>query len=302
MKKWRIKIKYTKGILIGIIGICIMGTAIFYMHSQAVSADEELPMVYRIGYKEKDEGHAKAVITAFEAYLRNRGYDEIEVEYHSFNSGTALIDAMNQSTIDIGFVDAYSIAKNDISENLHIVASENSTSYNGTKQSYYRALLLRRIHKGDDELTYRETDYKESTYCVMSPTSIAGYLGVMPFFEEQNLNFYDLKSVRITSFQEGIDNLADDVCDISVGYTNIREDYEDLWELLEGSRGSIYDELQIIYTSEKLYEDAVIVSTSVDESLQNKFLELLEANDYSAANTSDYDYLKESIAHYLGGK
>ena len=106
----------------------------------------------------------------------------------------------------------------------------------------------------------------------------------------------------MNGFEDSLIKLADGTCDIGVGYTNIREEYEDMWEYYYGSKASIYDELSIIYVSERIYDDAIIISKKINDTFKKQFLELLYENNYSDSRNENYDYLKESINKYLGGK
>ncbi len=289
------------GYLVGLLAVLIAFLFIYVGYENTkgkAQSEEEVIETYRIGMVESSKSEYEALLKAYDYYLSNRNLPALDYEIVYYTSGRELIEAMNHDELEIGFVDAYSIAKNSFEDDISLIATKNDDE----KQNYYRAQLLRRVKASDDELQTMNFDYANATYCVMNPTSVAGYIGVMPYFEEQGLNFYDLKSVRIDNYGEGIENLAKGVCDVSVGYTNIKSEYADVWELLEGSEGSIDEELMIIYTSDKLYENGVLIRDVVSDDVRESLVGLLSINKYDQASLEDFTYLRDIIRNYLGGK
>ena len=299
MRKLKIKPKYRKQLILCISILCVVVFSVFLFSNN--KTDEEI--IYHVGIVENDKLEKQSLMNAYEAYLKNRNIEIPNIEYVYYPTTNNLIEAMNRGLVDISFLDAYAIAKADIDESLTVIASKNITVESEEPQNYYRTILLRKENIEEaDELIRRNTNYEEMTYCVMNPTSVAGFIGVMPFFEEYDFSFYDVNSIKVENFEESLIYLAANKCDVGIGYTNIREEYEDMWEYYSGSKGSIYDELSIIYVSEKLYDDAVIISNKIDDTFKKRFLELLYKNKYSDSSNENYDYLKNIIKKYLGGE
>ena len=294
MRNLRIKPKFKKPL---ILCISVLLVALFSVLLLYKKPNEEV--TYYVGIVENIQDDKLVIMKSYEEKLQ--AYETFEYTYYP--SVTSLLEAMNRGMVDIGFVDAYSLSKTDLNESLSIIASQNITLESDEPQNYYRSILLKKEDITEtDEIIRKNVDYQKLTYCVMNPTSIAGFIGVMPFFEEYDFDFHDVRSIIVNGFEDSLIKLADGTCDIGVGYTNIREEYEDMWEYYYGSKASIYDELSIIYVSERIYDDAVIISKKINDTFKKQFLELLYENNYSDSRNENYDYLKESINKYLGGK
>ena len=294
MKKLEIKPKYKK-ILIISISILLMVLCSVFIYKDL---NKKEIITYHVGILETDTDEKLVLVNDFERYLDS---DTILFEYSYYPSIFRLVEAIHLGIVDITFMDAYSLSKNELPMTLSIIASKNIALESEKPQNYYRSILLMKEDLNEDELVKRNVKYEDLTYCVMNPTSIAGYIGVMPFFEENGINYLDVRSIKVNDFEDSLINLASSTCDVGVGYTNIREEYDDMWEFYNGSLASIYDELSIIYVSDKLYDDAVIVSDKVDIKLRKQLLEFLYNNGYSESNNEDYEYLRNIINKYLGG-
>lgn len=297
MKKLVVKPQIKKYCIGMILLICVFSLLAFLNSSSSLKDVKEY---YRVGMMADDS--YEEIIENWEYVVKSKANKDIEVEFIYYLSGDELLKEMESGYLDIAFSDVLPLSKREISDSLEIIASSNVIESGDEIQNYYRALLLRRVYASDDELIQNEVDYGNATYCVMNSTSIAGYLGVMSFFEEQGIHFYDLNSIQIASYSEGIEYLANGTCEIAVGYTDILNDYQEMWEILEGSEGDINEELRIIYTSPKIFEDAVIISSELHDRLQGYLLNVLKENNYSESNNSDFVFLRNTIMKYIGGR
>ncbi|MBQ9987219.1 MAG: PhnD/SsuA/transferrin family substrate-binding protein [Erysipelotrichales bacterium] len=224
-------------------------------------------------------------------------YGDVQVSLHYYGDASALFKALEQDGIQLGFVSGVEYAL--YGEDSKVIAAENVIEYGGEKYPYYTAILL---EKSNEDEFYFKKDISSLQYCVFEPTSLVGYIFIRPYFDEQGMSFANMSNVSvIDSYDVSIESLANGTCDVSVGYMGILEDYSEIWGLLTEEASDIYEDLRIVYVSDKIYSSSVVVSSSLEHNrVTYDILRYLYSKDYSNSKSSDYTIMREQIWKVLG--
>ena len=221
----------------------------------------------------------------------------------------------------------------------------NKTLKNGDPVSYYRSLiyatpsakgqeLAAKVNAGE-ELTWE--DVASANWAVMNVSSSAGYIyptmWLMDKFDGKTLN--DINTAGLGGSVTTLDGYASafmqaaaEQVDIICCYADGRNDYENAWNLAttetddsnhaglgRTSGKSIWDELNVIGVTDKIYNDTVAVTKANpniynDEfktALQESLIELAETEEgqeifaiyshtgYAKATDADYDSAREAL-------
>lgn len=230
-------------------------------------------------------------------------YEEtIQVTIHYYESDKELINALEKEIVQIAFVSGVGEAMYGSDEKA-VVAAENVIEYRGEYYPYYTSVLLKREYEGEDEFLNRD-DPSSLHYCILSSNSLAGYIFVMPYFEEMNMYLKDMGNVtKLENYSQGFEMLASGECEVSVGYLGSLEDYHEVWSEWSGSTRKIEQDLRVIYVSDKIYSNAVLVSKEIQKrkDLRQSIIDFLLMNNYSESTYDNYKVMKERIQSTLGG-
>lgn len=251
---------------------------------------------------EKSEDEYLELSTNLENYLLEE-YGEVKVTLHYYEEDVDLIDALETNVVQLAFVSGIGEALYG-SDEESVIAAENLFEYKGELYPYYTAVFLKREYEGYDEFL-QEIDASTLEYCILSSNSLAGYVFVVPYFEEQDMFLKDMENVyRVENYAQGIELLANGTCDVSVGYLGIFDDYSETWSLLEGTERDIREDLRVIYVSDKIYSSAVLISDEIQErkDVRDLIKSYLLENNYSESYFEDYRIIKERIQTILGGR
>lgn len=250
---------------------------------------------------EKSEDEYLKVATNLRDYLGNN-YGDMTVSLHYYEEDSDLIEALENDIVQLAFVSGIGEAMYGSDEDS-VVAAENLFEYKGELYPYYTAVFLKREYEGYDE--FLQEDVSSLEYCILSSNSLAGYVFVVPYFENQEMYLKDMENVsRVENYAQGIELLANGTCDVSVGYLGVFDDYSEDWLTLEGASRDITEDLRVIYVSEKIYSSAVLVSDEIQSrnDLKGFIVSYLLENNYSESHFEDYRIIKERIQTILGGR
>lgn len=245
----------------------------------------------------RDESSNSELRLELQEYLQEV-YGDMQISLHYYGDASSLFTALKQDGIQLGFVNGVEAAL--YGEKSEVIAAENVIEYEGEQYPYYTAILL---EKSSDDEFYFKKDISSLQYCVLEPTSLAGYIFIRPYFDEYGMSFMNMSNVSlIDSYGTSIESLANGSCDVSVGYMGILEDYSEIWGFLEEEAGDIQEDLRVVYVSDKIYSSAVVVSPSLAKNKRVKYdiLRYLKSKNYSSSKSSDYVVMREQIMNVLG--
>lgn len=141
--------------------------------------------------------------------------------------------------------------------------------------------LATKVNKGE-KLTWDELN--SAKWCTSSPTSSSGYLYPSLWLDENyGKKLSDIKNQsRVASYGDSMNSLATGVCDISLGFSDLRIEFADSWS----GNGSIWDDTNVIGVSGPIMNDTISVSTkspNMSDVLKNAlittFTELPNTNE-----------------------
>lgn len=282
----------------------IVGILLLLVLGGMMAIPKEPLIQLRIGVirGEKSEEEYGAIADTLHTYLTT-SYGEIDISLHYYDEDEKLVHALEENIVHLAFVSGIGEALYGSDEEA-VIAAENVFEFNGEVYPYYTAVFLKREYEGYDEFLKEEIP-SALQYCILPSNSLAGYVFVVPHFEDYKLYLKDMDNVlRIKDYAQGIEYLANGTCDVSVGYLGILEDYADLWLELEGTSRDIKEDLRVIYVSDKIYSSAVLISEEIQsrKDLKELIIAHLLENNYSESNFENYQILKERIETILGGK
>lgn len=237
------------------------------------------------------------------AELAELGYEFETVSVYVGISYEAVGQALDAGTADIGFIPGgtYAVYKDGDNIDVALTAtraglnkdSENPKDWNDgeatlptTEQvSYYRSLgiagtspkgraLAAKVNAGTP-LTWE--DLQDVKVGVQSVTSSAGRIFPSVLFKELfDKTINDLPAanvIQVSGYGGAAAALASGQVDIAFGYADFRRDYQTQWTSTEeggyGRTNSIWDETDVVFVTDKIYNDTITVSKrTVDDDLQ----------------------------------
>lgn len=212
----------------------------------------------------------------------------------------------------------------------------NATKKDGPQVTFYRALIyatpseygkeLAAKVNGGDELTWEDLD--KAQWAVMNVSSSAGYIYPTLWLQAKyGKSITDLSNVTtMDSYASAFNQAASEAVDIIVCYADGRNDYESVWNIPAdqtdetgkqglGREDSIWNELNVIGVTDKIYNDTVAVTmadpdiynTEFISAFQDAIIELAGTDEgkeifniyshtgYEKAVNSDYDLAREAL-------
>ncbi|MHB8097620.1 MAG: phosphate/phosphite/phosphonate ABC transporter substrate-binding protein [Erysipelotrichaceae bacterium] len=163
-----------------------------------------------------------------------------------------------------------------------------SLIYAGTSE--YGRILAEKVNAGT-ALTWEDLDGAQ--WCVaQSPSSSAGYIYPTVWLVEN----FDKKLTDLTkpplpgSYGDIAANLASGLCDVGVGFADIRRNSEADWTTTFGRTESIWVETDVIGVTDKIFNDTISVSLNNPEmsegfkkAVQEAFIEIAKTETGKAA-------------------
>ncbi|MBV1709694.1 MAG: phosphate/phosphite/phosphonate ABC transporter substrate-binding protein [Erysipelothrix sp.] len=269
--------------------------------------------------------------------LGTRGYTVNEVTIEVSTDYNAAGEALAAGTAHVGFLPGgtYALYSED---NVEVILaatraglnkdSENAKDWNdgletlgdsANQVTYYRSL----IYAGPSEIgraiaakvnagtALTWDDVNNATWCYSnSTTSSAGYVyPTMWLLDNFDKKLTDLTKPAITgSYSVIANNLATGLCDVGVGYADIRRDYKGQWTTDWGRTAEIWVETDVIGVTEGIFNDTISVGLENPEmsegfktALQEAFIEIAKTpagaeaikiynhEGYKVVTDADYD-------------
>lgn len=214
---------------------------------------------------------------------------------------------------------------NKDSEDPKVWNDGNKTLPTADQVTFYRSLIMAGPSAKGMELAAKVNagtaltwdDVNSATWCFSnSVSSSAGYLFPTVWLMD---NFGGKKLTDLTTAVQGgyadiLAGLAAETCDIGVGYADIRRDYEAKWTTNFARTASIWEEVELIGVTDKIFNDTISYSSNSDDmdakfvkALQEAFVEIAKTTEGSAAiaiyshkgyqigQDSDYDIQRAAI-------
>lgn len=273
--------------------------------------------------------------------LTEQGFNINEVNITVGDNYEAAGEALASGSVDVGFIPAGTFVKyesrgvepllsatrnglnvgNDVMDPKVWNENKPTTETDAQVNSYNSLIIAGPSEKGQalatkvnngEQLTFEELN--NATWCTSSPTSSSGYLYPQMWLKDNyGKTFDDLSNkTRATSYGDSMNNLAAGTCDISVGYGDLRIDYQDSWASPNG--GTIWDDTNVIGVSGPIMNDTISVSTKspnmsdeLKTALINTFINLPNTDEgqevmdiYSHSGYAEVkieDYNKEREVH-----
>jgi len=238
------------------------------------------------------------------AELADLGYSFETVSVYVGTSYEAVGQALDAGTADIGFIPGGTYAVYADGSNMDVALtatraglnndSDNPKDWNDNKPTtgdsskqvtYYRSIgiagtstkgrELAATINGGGEISWE--DLQDVKIGVQSVTSSSGRVYPSLLFNElYGKTLDDLPSanvIQVAGYGGAAAALASGSVDIAFGYADFRRDYGDEWVSTEdggyGRTASIWDETDVVFVSEGIYNDTITVSkATVDDDLQ----------------------------------
>ena len=191
--------------------------------------------------------------------------------------------------------------------------------------TFYRSLIMAgptekgkelaaKVNSGE-ALTWADVD--SANWCFSnSVSSSAGYLfptvWMMENYDGKKLT--DLSSATQGGYADILAGLAAGTCDVGVGYADIRRDYEAKWTTDFARPASIWDEVEVIGVTAKIFNDTISYSANSEDmtpefvtALQEAFVEIAKTEagaaaiaiyshkGYQVGSDADYDVQRAAI-------
>lgn len=239
------------------------------------------------------------------AELAELGYDFETVSVYVGTSYEAVGQALDAGTADIGFIPGGTYAVYADGKNMDVALTatrgglskdssnpqdwndgQPTTSDPNAQVTYYRSLGIAGVSAKGRELANKINSGQQITWedlqtvkiGVQSVTSSAGRVYPSLLFAElyDGKTLADLPSdniISVSGYGGAAAALASGQVDIAFGYADFRRDYADEW-ILDGEGGygrtlSIWDETDVVFVSDGIYNDTITVSKkTVDADLQ----------------------------------
>lgn len=268
--------------------------------------------------------------------LFNLGYDIETIDVQVGTSYEAVGEGMDAGTIDVGFLPGGTYVIYSADGNIDVILtatraglnkdSENAKDWNDglatmpiTDQvSTYRALVVAGPSTKGQALAalvnagtpLQWSDVSDANWCVRSSSSSAGYiypsLALQDLFEKSLVDLPTERRIQMSGYGASMASLASGNCDLATIYADARRDYVTNWTTTYGRSASIWEETNVIFVSDPIYNDTISISKiSVDEklaaALQQAFINLISTDagkavfavysheGYTIAKDEDYD-------------
>lgn len=273
------------------------------------------------------------------AELAELGYEFETVSVYVGTSYEAVGQALDAGTADIGFIPGGTYAVYADGKNMDVALTATrgglnkdsvnpkdwndglpTTSDAENQVTYYRSLgiagtsakgrtLADKVNSGA-ALTW--ADLQDVKIGVQSVTSSAGrvYPSLLfsNLFDGKTLNDLPAANViQVNGYGGAAAALASGQVDIAFGYADFRRDYADEW-ILDGEGGygreaSIWDETDVVFVTEGVYNDTITVSKkTVDDDLQEAieqaFINLVSDETALASPSGMFQMVKDIFAVY----
>ncbi len=215
--------------------------------------------------------------------LTNQGFSVNTVNVTTGDSYEVVGEALASGSVDVGFIPAGTYVKYE-NEGVKplMVATRNGLSINSkdakvwnenkpTQETeeqvdFYNSLIIagpsekgkalgEKVNNGEKP-TWEELN--EATWCTSGPTSSSGYLYPSLWLKENyDKTITDLENTtRTKGYSDAMNSLQTQVCDISVGFADMRIDEAKNWE------GNIWADTNVIGVSGPIMNDTISVSTT----------------------------------------
>lgn len=215
--------------------------------------------------------------------LTNQGFSVNTVNVTTGDSYEVVGEALASGSVDVGFIPAGTYVKYEnegvkplmaATRNGLSINSKDAKVWNENKPTqeteeqvdFYNSLIIagpsekgkglgEKVNKGEKP-TWEELN--EATWCTSSPTSSSGYLYPSLWLKENyDKTITDLaNTTRTKGYSDAMNSLQTQVCDISVGFADMRLDEVENWE------GDIWADTNVIGVSGPIMNDTISVSTT----------------------------------------
>ncbi len=239
------------------------------------------------------------------SYLFDKGYDVQNLNVEVFDTHEETRLSVVDGTVDIAYLPVLQYLK--VIEEVDYMASITSPQLDmGTEPSVYNDITS--STKPISDLSYRNAliytgpseygqelyskfvnnqtitwiDVNVASWCHVVVTSLDGY--VMPslwLIDEYDRRIGELfdHTLEVRGYEDVVKSLASQDCDIAVGPSLLRYDYEDLWNTEDyGGQNNIFDDVNVIGVTQPIYDD-VFVSRKLaeeDDELSAEFMALIQ--------------------------
>lgn len=215
--------------------------------------------------------------------LTNQGFNVNTVNVTTGDSYEVVGEALASGSVDVGFIPAGTYVKYEnegvkplmaATRNGLSINSKDAKVWNENKPTqeteeqvdFYNSLIIagpsekgkalgEKVNNGEKP-TWEELN--EATWCTSGPTSSSGYLYPSLWLKENyDKTISDLENTtRTKGYSDAMNSLQTQVCDISVGFADMRIDEAKNWE------GDIWDDTNVIGVSGPIINDTISVSTT----------------------------------------
>lgn len=215
--------------------------------------------------------------------LTNQGFSVNTVNVTTGDSYEVVGEALASGSVDVGFIPAGTYVKYEnegvkplmaATRNGLSINSKDAKVWNENKPTqeteepvnFYNSLIIagpsekgkalgEKVNNGEKP-TWEELN--EATWCTSGPTSSSGYLYPSLWLKENyDKTITDLENTtRTKGYSDAMNSLQTQVCDISVGFADMRIDEAENWE------GDIWADTNVIGVSGPIMNDTISVSTT----------------------------------------
>lgn len=215
--------------------------------------------------------------------LTNQGFNVNTVNVTTGDSYEVVGEALASGSVDVGFIPAGTYVKYEnegvkplmaATRNGLSINSKDAKVWNENKPTqeteeqvdFYNSLIIagpsekgkalgEKVNNGEKP-TWEELN--EATWCTSGPTSSSGYLYPSLWLKENyDKTISDLENTtRTKGYSDAMNSLQTQVCDISVGFADMRIDEAKNWE------GDIWADTNVIGVSGPIINDTISVSTT----------------------------------------
>jgi phosphonate transport system substrate-binding protein len=268
------------------------------------------------------------------AELAELGYEFETVSAYVGTSYEAVGEALDAGTADVGLIPGGTYAVYADGENMDAALTATRAGLNKDSEvaaewndgeptlgdssnqvTYYRSLgiagtsergrELADIINGGGEITWE--DLQDVKIGVQSATSSAGRvyptLLFMELFDKKLTDLPAENVIQVSGYGGAAAALASGQVDIAFGYADFRRDYADEWVGDYGRSEEIWDETDVVFVTEGIYNDTVTVSKrTVDNDLQaaieQAFINLVQDTTDLPGDDATFAVVKDIFSVY----
>ncbi len=225
------------------------------------------------------------------AYLYDQGYDVEQLDFVVYETHADTREALLDGSVDVAYLPVLQYLKimNDVDymasiTNPQLDMGTEASVYNDISSAtkpisnlaYRNALIytgpseygqeIYNKFKNNETITW--IDVNVASWCHVVVTSLDGY--VMPslwLIDEYNRRMGELfdHTLEVRGYEDVVKALANQSCDIAVGPSLLRYDYEALWQSEDfGGENNIFTDVNVIGVTQAIYDD-VFVSRKIAE-------------------------------------